>query len=215
MTPCAFARAECGKLDSDGTCTMIEPTSWHDYRMKLPDLLTQEQWASLVAGARARGELTIKVDITTGGSLDTTQPHANRRRLDMYYCPGCGHRMGSIGTVCPPCSGVEIVPDDVDRRCRVGRGLRSGYFERVILPLADQAGPKIPAKLLLRRAKARTAYLARYPVEAQVERTGPVCDECGLPLPPGRKCGRCGDCARKRNRTTARERKRRERLAVV
>jgi ribosomal protein L32 len=84
-------------------------------------------------------------------------------------------------------------------RCRVADGKRCDYFERVILPLANQPSPKSAPDLQARRASARDAYLgmnamARSTVKANVR----PCPTCGNPrLPRHRLCESCGAAQRR------------------
>ena len=200
MTPHQLARTECANFTPDGTCLRIEPSSWHDYRVPLPDWLTEQQWRTLVAAARASGELTVKADRRSGGLLDATQPHANRHRLDLHFCPGCGCRMGVQGELCLDCTGRPLVPDDVDRRCKVTRGQRCGYFERRILSLADDPPPESEPGLQRSRAKARQIYLDLQNLPgAKAART---CPDCGGALAKGRQF--CPECRSRRRRATYR-----------
>ena len=52
-------------------------------------------------------------------------------------------------------------------------------------------------------------------VKAKARRLRVDCNECGRPLPPGRNCGMCDGCRRRRNRETARERKRKQRHSAA
>ena len=200
MTPHQLAKTECANFTPDGTCLWIEPSSWHDYRVPLPDWLTVQQWDGLVAAARASDEVTVNADMRTGGPLDMAMPHANRYRLAMYYCPGCGRRMGVRGEGCQDCRGVPFVPDDVDRRCKVTRGLRCGYFETCILPLADDPPPQSEPGLQRSRTKARQSYLDLHNLPgAKRQRT---CPGCGGALAKGKQF--CPECRKQRRRTTYR-----------
>ena len=201
MTPHQFAKAACTNSMPDGICLRIEPASWHDYRVDLPAWLSEGQWAKLVADARERDELTIIADRRTASALDKTRPHANRHRLDLYYCPGCGCRMGTKGQVCLDCAGAPFVPDDADRRCLISRGKRCGYFERVILPLADQPPPPDDVKLQARQVRARRSYLRLHNL-AGADEPGRQCPDCGGALPKSRHY--CEACRRRRRQGTYR-----------
>lgn len=201
MTPYQLVKAECANFQPDGTCLLIEPTWLHDYRLPLPEWLSEEHWGRLVADARETGELSIRTERRTGGTLDKTQPHANRDRLDLYYCPGCAQRMGIKGELCRICAARSFVPDGIDRRCLVARGKRCGHFERVILPLADQPSPPDEPKLQSKRARARRAYLRKHNLEGADEPHRP-CPDCDGPLP---KCKRyCEECRHRRRRSSTR-----------
>ncbi len=201
MTPQHLAKTECANYQADGTCSLIEPSSLHDYRLRLPDWLDKNRWQKLVAGARERGELSVTIDTHTGSLLDKTQAHANQHRLDLYYCPGCGRRMGVKGRPCPDCAGMPFVPDDADRRCKVGRGERCEYFERTVLPLADQASPADDPRLQARRAEARRAYRRKHDLDG-AEEPGRRCPDCGGPLPKGKRL--CEACRQRRRRVSYR-----------
>ena len=111
MTPYGFARAECANMLPDGlSCRMIEPTSLHDYRVSLPPWLSEAQWRKLVSEARERGEKAVSVNLDTSKWLDRSVPHYNRRRLDLYFCPDCGCRMGVIDTFCLDCVAKTPMP---------------------------------------------------------------------------------------------------------
>jgi len=99
-------------------------------------------------------------------------------------------------------------------RCAVASGKRCGYFERVILPLADLPSPRGDAQRQARRASARQTYLGRHVLAGSLERQ---CPECG-----GSRLRRhrfCEVCATKHRREGARERVRQyrqlERAAVT
>jgi hypothetical protein len=209
MTPHQLARLECANLRPNGTCVWIEPPSWHDYRVPPPEWLTVRQWDAFVAAAIERGDPMPKADRRTGEQLDTTQPHANPYRQDFYYCHDwdcrdcrrdCGCRMGVIGERCLDCRGVPFVPDDVDRRCKVTRGQRCNYFEKVILPLADQAPPESEPNLQRRRAQARQAYLDNHNLPGA--KAARKCPDCGEPLAKGKQV--CPKCRKRRRRKTYR-----------
>ena len=79
------------------------------------------------------------------------------------------------------------------------------YFERLVLPLADQPGPKDKPELQSQRLDARQAYLmqTKRPVPGAVVR---ACPECGSTIPPRRRL--CEKCSKKRRRASSRERAR-------
>ena len=155
----------------------------------------------------------IEVDRTTCQWLDTTKPYANRRKLDMYYCPGCGRRIGNIGTLCLGCEGGKIKPDDTDRRCKVSVGKRCRYFERCILPIAELRAPtSLPererCRLLAGRQEARQTYLDLHGLPGSTNpRTCPQCNE--QPLAKRRRL--CDKCAGKNLRDSQRRKRKKRR----
>jgi len=201
MTPQQLAKTECANYQADGTCSLIEPSSLHDYTLPLPAWMSPEQWRELVANAQEKDKPSITADRRTADVLDRTQPHVNRYRLNLYYCPGCGCRVGSKGKLCPDCAGMPFVPEDVNRRCKVARGERCEYFERAVLPLADQASPPDDPRLQARRAEARRAYLRKHDLDG-AEDPGRSCPDCGGPLPKGKRL--CETCRQRRRRASYR-----------
>ena len=86
------------------------------------------------------------------------------------------------------------------------------YFERFVLPLADQPSPKGQPQLQSQRLDARQAYLmqTKRQVLGAVVRT---CPECGATIAPRRRL--CEKCAKKRRRASSRERARKYRKQAV
>ncbi len=103
VTPHQLARADCANMMPDGSCLLIEATSLHDYRVALPLTLGLEKWAKLVEIARQKGVPTVRADRRTWEWLDERQPHANRYRLDLCFCPVCHCRVGIVGEMCLDC----------------------------------------------------------------------------------------------------------------
>ena len=85
------------------------------------------------------------------------------------------------------------------KSCLVKDGDRCRYFERAVLPVADEAPPADAPKLQASRLKARDAYLAAF---GQTEPAKP-CPDCGQPKP--RNHSRCPECAAKRRRANHRQ----------
>uniref|UniRef100_A0A6H1ZGV9 Uncharacterized protein n=1 Tax=viral metagenome TaxID=1070528 RepID=A0A6H1ZGV9_9ZZZZ len=83
-------------------------------------------------------------------------------------------------------------PRDV---CLIFLGKRCTYFERVILPLADDPSPKDDPGLQARRAYARSEYLglhARAKTRTHPRTPPRSCADCGTPIPPRfRLCHAC------------------------
>lgn len=86
------------------------------------------------------------------------------------------------------------------------------YFEHLVLPLADQPGPKDTPQLQSQRLDARQAYLmkTKRPVLGAVVR---ACPECGATIAPRRRL--CEKCSQKRRRASSRDRARKYRKLVV
>jgi len=213
MKPGQFARAECPDHLPDGTCGKTEPSSLWDFRLPLPAWLTPEQWDRHVAKARDEGSSIVTLDKRTGAVLDVPPLDAegkprrpNRYRADLYYCDGCGQRMGGGGDLCPGCSGRPAVSDEVDRRCKVLKGERCGQFEQTALPLADQGPPKDHPSLQLRRERARSEYLDTHVLPGSKHQPR-RCPDCGGELPKGKQfCGRCRRHRRRASERAARNR---------
>jgi len=89
-----------------------------------------------------------------------------------------------------------------DRRCR--------YFEKVILPLADQPSPHADPHLQQKRAWARQEYLGRHCLAGS---QGRRCPECGNPMPARHRF--CESCSTRHRRTATKERVRRHRQVAV
>jgi len=99
-----------------------------------------------------------------------------------------------------------------DPSCMIARGQRCGYFERCILPLADDPSPTDDPKLQARRIEARAAYLADHPVGRFTSHGRRLCPECGRPIGERRRI--CDICRRDHRREADRRQKRREREAL-
>ena len=225
MTPSQMAKSECANMDSDGRCLFIGPSSNDDYSVPLPGWLAEETWRRRVAEARQHGLKVLHLHFPTGDWFDmdgAAQKPPSRnglnlrwlRRYDFYYCDGCGRRMGVRDQLCLDCWGLPHVPDDVDRRCLVGRGKRCRYFERCVLPIADNPSPKDDPGLQGRRLKGRKAYWAQFlPVGPRPDRPSEQRRErrctCGALLGKGRRY--CTNCAAKRRRDSYRKRRDRQR----
>ena len=74
--------------------------------------------------------------------------------------------------------------------CRVARGERCEFFERVVLPVAESPG----------EIAARTAYMGEFPVDGFAGKAR-YCS-CGEPIPRRRRM--CDSCRSKRRRETYR-----------
>jgi len=83
------------------------------------------------------------------------------------------------------------------RPCRVGRGQRCEFFERMVLPVAESPG----------EVAARTTYVSKFPVD-RFAGTGRYCS-CGEPIPRRRRvCDSCREARRRASRRNSYHRKR-------
>lgn len=98
-----------------------------------------------------------------------------------------------------------------ERRCLVNRDRRCPYFERAVLPAADQQSPPDDLELQAKREEARRTYNGMHNLKGAVEQRS--CPECGGPVPKHHH--RCETCARKRRLRLARERVRKHRGPVT
>jgi hypothetical protein len=80
-------------------------------------------------------------------------------------------------------------------RCRVAEGKRCEYFERVILPLADQPSPHGDPHLQQKRAAARSDYLAMHAMARSGAKPCPLC--VGAKPPKYQFCESCGTLRRR------------------
>lgn len=100
---------------------------------------------------------------------------------------------------------------DYKNSCLVAKRKRCPYFERVILPLADQPGPQNDPGLQARRAEARDEYWGWHAraINPAKRKKPTLCGACGKPKPPRHRF--CSTCASKRRRESARTRVNRHR----
>lgn len=243
MRPLQLARTECaGLLPDEGRCLWAEPAALHDHSLPLPTWLSPARWADLVSQAREAGEdvVSVRVRQTPDGlqvirqtaddnrqalALPILERLAIGKRHDLYFCPGCGARIGSrgalpqklpggvttTGTMCGKCSPMK--DRQGGRACQVKLGNRCGHFERAILPLADKPSPKAAPKLQGKRLAAREAYLLLRPPAQTPKAAQPGglrrCPDCGEPIAKRKRI--CPTCAAKRRRVSYRGRHQRTR----
>ena len=100
-------------------------------------------------------------------------------------------------------------PTPAELTCRVKAGERCGYFEKFVLPLADQPGPKDDPKRQLRRASARDAYWRQHQLQEEVAHpAGRACPDCGAALAYRKRfCPICGARRRREAYRAARSRR--------
>ena len=87
------------------------------------------------------------------------------------------------------------------------------YFEKVVLPLTDNASPKSEPDLQRQRLEARQKYLAARKMEVPEKLSLRTCPECGGPLAKRQRL--CSACSRKRQKEHDREYRRRVRKNAV
>jgi len=98
-------------------------------------------------------------------------------------------------------------------RCLLAGKLRPcRYFEKVVLPLADNPSPKEEPDLQRQRLEARQKYLAARKMEVTETVAMRTCPECGGPLAKRRRY--CERCTQKRRLATYRQRRMKNRLAA-
>lgn len=95
--------------------------------------------------------------------------------------------------------------------CLVLKGKRCAYFERCVLPLADQPSSKEDRHLQQKRQAGRTAYQTQCGLRVTRQSTRRCI--CGEPLEPRKQY--CRRCRQEHNRNAARERQRRKRADVA
>lgn len=100
----------------------------------------------------------------------------------------------------PGCNMVVATPAD---HCSLADGERCVYFEKLILPLAEQASTELE---LRKRAQAHDAYMATH-TKAELEQGGKCA--CGLPKEPRKRF--CEACRMKRRLEQRRDGMRRSR----
>ena len=101
-----------------------------------------------------------------------------------------------------------------DAECLVCDGKRCKYYERAVLPIADQKTVNDLA-LQPKRAIARSRYIKRHGITEHPPDEIATCPICDKPLPSSRSRGRCDSCRNKQNRETGRQRKRKQRERVT
>ena len=101
-----------------------------------------------------------------------------------------------------------------DEPCLVCDGKRCSYFEKAVLPLADQK-TSFDLTLQSKRAEARARYIKSHNITTHTPDEDAICPKCGKPLPSSRARGRCDSCRRKQNRETSRQRMRKQRQGVT
>ncbi len=82
--------------------------------------------------------------------------------------------------------------------CLVAQGKPCDYFERLILPLADEPSPHDDPTLQARRASARQTYLGAHARAASKNHPQRRCPECGRPRPARHRF--CDSCNREHRR---------------
>jgi len=98
-------------------------------------------------------------------------------------------------------------------RCLLAGKLRPcRYFEKVVLPLADQPSPKNEPDLQRQRLEARQKYLAARKLEVPEKLSLRTCPECGGPLAKRRRY--CEKCTQKRRLATYRQRRMKNKFAA-
>jgi len=115
---------------------------------------------------------------------------------------GClGVSVEGLGNGAPTCPRAKcLLAEKPSQRC--------GYFEQVVLPLADAPSPKNRPKLQAERLSAR----AEYGGAAGVRRAVRTCPECGTPLAKRQRV--CSACKRRRRRQQWQAEKQRQRRAA-
>ena len=78
------------------------------------------------------------------------------------------------------------------------------YFEKIVMPLADNPSPKDKPGLQKSRAEARELYLGQT-AQVQEDKKRRPCPDCGEVLPKGKKY--CESCSIKRRRVSYRNRR--------
>ncbi len=86
------------------------------------------------------------------------------------------------------------------------------YFEKVVLPLADNPSPKQEPDLQRQRLEARQKYLAARKMEVPEKLTLRTCPDCGGPLAKRQRY--CPKCTPKRRLATYRQRRLKNKLAA-
>ncbi len=204
MTPAQKAKTECANYGPDGKSQCINPSSWLDYSMSLPKWMTAEQWDHHIAEARLAGEKTIKVDTRSGELLDTSRPHANQHRLDMYFCPECGKRMGCIDETCLRCdppANIEYLKAQAAKEPTakqwMAKNPRAPRCSRCKAKVSNCSKQAVAA--LCWKCTAKLAELAKYRKRALGATRR--CPECGGDMPVRRRY--CDVCRERRKRSLA------------
>jgi len=97
-----------------------------------------------------------------------------------------------------------------EKPCLLKQGKRCSYFERCILPLADDSSPHAQPDLQSKRLAARETYLGQHALVAgKDESNNRTCPECGSIL--GKYQRLCDKCRVKRRREADRRKKQRKR----
>jgi len=98
-------------------------------------------------------------------------------------------------------------------RCLLAGKMRPcRYFEKVVLPLADQPSPKQEPDLQRQRLEARQKYLAARKMEMPETVSLRTCPDCGGPLAKRRRY--CEKCTQKRRLAAYRQRRMKNKLAA-
>ncbi len=115
----------------------------------------------------------------------------------------CNFAKGRCLGVYPECFSTDTTLEQQPERdrCLLAEDRRCPFFEQIILPIADQPGPKKTPGLQQRRLGAREAYWARHGVVKETKTR--QCPDCDGPL--GKRQRYCSKCADKRRRATYRK----------
>ena len=106
---------------------------------------------------------------------------------------------------------VHYATLDEGKPCAIADGRRCEFFERCILPLADQEPPPDDLRLQRQRQDARTAYRREHNLLTAKGTVGRVCPDCGKERAKSKQ--RCPECAKDRRREMERKRLRRLRAS--
>ena len=105
-----------------------------------------------------------------------------------------------------------IARDAQENECLIAAGKRCSYFEKCLLPLADEPSPAGEPKLQGSRQKAADIYAKEHHL-TQLVREERLCPDCGEPLPHRRRY--CNRCRRQRAKAATRGRQRKLRENAV
>jgi hypothetical protein len=138
-------------------------------------------------------------------------PHTFAMRDCANYITKNGSCLGiSIECLQNPEEPARVTP--LERCLMAGKTLRPcRYFEKVVLPLADQPSPKQEPDLQRQRLEARQKYLAARKMEVP-EAENRLCPDCGGPLAKRRRY--CQKCTQKRRLAAYRQRRAKTKLAA-
>lgn len=139
-------------------------------------------------------------------------PHTFAMRDCANYQTKDGSCLGIlVECLCDPGKPMRAKPLE---RCLLAGKLRPcPYFEKVVLPLADQASPKSEPDLQRQRLEARKKYLEARKVEVPETLSLRTCPDCGGPLAKRQRY--CSECSRKRQKQHDREYRRNKRKSYV